>query len=403
MNKKYIDYFLLLTLIAISGFAFFSGSSTYIVLLFLIAGSFFLYYNKSINIEVIFIILIFTGVELVEAIFHQSFSLRAFIGPFTKLVVAYFIVKIIGDEFIPKYINIIYILAIISLLFYSLSFIPGVTNFFLKDLTPLFKFSFEEENYFYKKAPNILVFTFDQSLWKEFRNSGPFWEPGGFAVFLILALVFNLIKEKSILTKKNVIIIITILTTVSTAGYIALFTSIISFIFIQMKLSKFILLPFLIVVSTLMYFQFTFLGEKISQNINMAEQTTASRFGSMLVDYNAFLKSPIIGWGTGVKRYEGKQYYKFVREQHRNNGLFGLLASYGAILTFLYFFWYYKSIKYYCMQHHFPAKFVPLALLIIFILGFSQYIFTRPFFFSFIFYFTIENKKQYARYEIQKN
>ena len=58
---------------------------------------------------------------------------------------------------------------------------------------------------FYKTSPSIILYTFDPIAMKDYRNPGPFWEPGAFAVYLIVALIFNIIKEGNLLTKKNVV------------------------------------------------------------------------------------------------------------------------------------------------------------------------------------------------------
>ena len=53
------------------------------------------------------------------------------------------------------------------------------------------------------------------------RNNGPFYEPGLFASYLNIALVFNLCKNRTLLDKDNISLILAILSTCSSAGYVS--------------------------------------------------------------------------------------------------------------------------------------------------------------------------------------
>ena len=56
-----------------------------------------------------------------------------------------------------------------------------------------------------------------------FRNCGPFWEPGAFAGYIILALIF-ILRDFKLMNKKIIsVLIFSLLTTVSTTGYLCLF------------------------------------------------------------------------------------------------------------------------------------------------------------------------------------
>ena len=45
-------------------------------------------------------------------------------------------------------------------------------------------FPLKDQSYLF--TPNYIIITFNQ--YQQLRNSGPFWEPGAFAVFLNIAL-----------------------------------------------------------------------------------------------------------------------------------------------------------------------------------------------------------------------
>ena len=125
------------------------------------------------------------------------------------------------------------------------------------------------------------------------------------------------------------------------------------------------------------------------------EDDTSSRFGSGLADMKDFVRSPIIGWGRGAMRYGGRKFTFFTADQHRNNGLAALLASYGIVVTLVLFFNYYKSLKAMCIAHAFNSRFAGLALLVIMIMGFSQTIFQYTFFYSLMFIHLVYKKQEY--------
>lgn len=117
----------------------------------------------------------------------------------------------------------------------------------------------------------------------------------------------------------------------------------------------------------------------------MAGSTTSSRFGSALIDFNDFSNSPFIGWGRGSMRYGGRAFTFFSDDQHRNNSVTDILATYGIFLFLFYFYMYYSSLKALCVYNGFNTHFAFYSLIVILILGFSQSIFLKPFFYSILF------------------
>jgi hypothetical protein len=279
--------------------------------------------------------------------------------------------------------------------------IPGFFNYFVVHVCPFFNSPFASKDSFYIVWPTNLLFCFHECVLAEFRNPGPFWEPGLFAVFLNLALIFNLINEKKIWTRKNIVLTLALLSTFSTAGYIAFFVLLFSFYIVNQSLGKKILLSLVLLpVLLTLYFSLEFLSSKVEQNINMANTTTSSRFGSALVDITDFAKSPFIGWGRGVMRYGGREFSFFSEDQHRNNSVTDLLATYGIFIFLFYFYNYYLSLKGLCFSSGFNPQFAYYALLVILLLGFSQSIFLKPFFYSLMFLRFTHAEKRLKREEV---
>jgi hypothetical protein len=325
-------------------------------------------------------------VESFQYLLHGGFNFRTFSGTYIRLLLAYSVVVIVRADFFRFYANVVYKLGALSLVLYVLSFIPGVESFYLDVLAQIVPGVAEEEG-FYQTHPNMVLFTFHESLFSEHRNSGPFWEPGAFAVFLIIALIFNHPYSKKLTEKKNLVLIICLLTTLSTAGYVALFLFIL-YVNVELLRKNVLYIVTLIVAAVGVYFFYErspFLKEKISKNIELADETTTSRFGSALADFNSFKESPWVGWGRAGAKHNFISEQLFTVENHRNNGIFDLLSKYGLPLTLLYFYRIYATFDRY--QRRFSlSKLYPYAgLLLLLILGFSQGLFLKPFFYSFLF------------------
>lgn len=393
------NYLLVFLIIALSGIPFFTGGEYLNILLFLYTFIIIIYKGVNKDPEAFLIIFLFFLTEVFQHFLHGSYSYRTSVGTFIKLTTAYFIVKLVREKFISYYINILYVFSLISFVFYGLYFVPGFTDFIITQIAPYFESTSTELNEFYTSSPSIIVYTFDPIAMTEYRNSGPFWEPGAFAVFLIIALMFNIIKKGYLLGKKNIVFILALVTTFSTAGYIAFFVLISGYFLFYKGLSQKLILIIFVFASLSIYTNTTFLKEKVINNLSMAEESTGSRFGSALADYRLFEQSPIVGWGRGPMRYGGKVSI-FGQAEHRNNGIFILLATYGLLGFILYFFFFYISLKKINNFYLFRKRFALVSFVIILILGFSQDLFFKPLFLCFLFLFLVirSNNTNYKFY-----
>lgn len=386
--RKYTEYFLLYFLIAITAVPYFYSDIEFFILGFFISSFIFIRRKKKFDKHFLIIFGCFLLIELLQAVYFSNFELTTTIGTFIRLGFAYTCAKVLGNKFYDYFFNIIYFFSIVSLFFYIPSLISNsFADFFVNSFADFFVSPFYTKSDFYVLSPNIIIYTFEKSLFVSSRNSGPFWEPGAFAVFLILAIIFRLIKMQKITDKKNLLLALVLLTTTSTTGYIALFLVVVFFIVFnkKVKASKYAFVIIILYGASLAYAQIEFLGKKAEEDIQLASETTSSRFGSALVDLKDFSQNPIVGYGRGTNRYAGKGFVFFSAEQHRNNGLTQLLVTYGIIISVLYFVYYYKNIKRYCRVCVFNEKFALGAFFIILILGFSQPIFVRPFFYALLF------------------
>ena len=385
--KLIVDYFLISGLIAVSAFPFFCTAQINFFVLFLF--SFYIYIKRSIRFDprMLLVVVAFIGVEFLQYLIIKPYDPKMIYGTFIRLFLGFFIVSITNKKFTEYFVNILYTLSVIGFIFFIPSIIfPSFFNFFISNICPFFDPPFDKSEGFYEVLPTAIIYCFHDCILDEFRNPGAFWEPGIYSVFINLALIFNLIKEKKIMGKKNIVLILALISTFSTAGYLAFFLLVFSYYIInQTFIRKIILSAIIIPLALSLYYSLDFLSRKVEENIDLAGTTTSSRFGSALADYNDFITSPYIGWGRGVMRYGGKSFAFFSGDQHRNNSVTDLLASYGIFIFILYFYSYYSSLKTLCINYKFKTQFAILALMVILTLGFSQSIFLRPFFYSILF------------------
>lgn len=136
-----------------------------------------------------------------------------------QILAAYFVTRSIGyEEFKKKYINLISALALISLIAYFIALVypTFVLNF------PMVEGDYS--SYYYNAGIHVFQAArgYDRLVVAN-RNSGIFWEPGAYQAFLNMGLAFILstadVKNKG---RKALFLILAIVTTASTTGYIVL-------------------------------------------------------------------------------------------------------------------------------------------------------------------------------------
>jgi hypothetical protein len=235
--------------------------------------------------------------------------------------------------------------------------------------------------------PNILLYTFNGGANEVFsRNSGPFWEPGMFTIFINIALLFSLILKNSILNKYSMVLLITNITTLSTTGYLAMFTTLFFIYLISTqkgtkKVLNYIFFLIILIVFILVW-NLDFFGAKIINDLDVASEKGYSRFGAALIHFAQIQQSPWMGHGLNIREIDWK-----LTNSVTPNGLTNIIRTYGIPVSLFYYVLLYMSSKRIIgmITPNNKATFTFLLFFVLLILAFSQDITTRHLYLSFLF------------------
>ncbi len=256
------------------------------------------------------------------------------------ILCAYTAINIFQGKCFGLYVKYVYYLSIIGLVLYFIQLgYPPIIESFYSVLN--IQGDFLTENA--ARTGNFIIYSYsiENDVLFE-RNCGFAWEPGAYSCFCLIALLINVLmmnKKKSIV---NTILLLALVTTRSTTGYVLLFISVFLVLFFNVKSqAKYLLVIFMIVISIIVW-NLDFVGEKMSDQFNMAEidrietlidwsieyDTTyyLSRFDSFLLAMMDFSSHPIFGYGGNTSlQYSTTQGANVVTI----SGIGTLLARYG--------------------------------------------------------------------------
>lgn len=375
----------LIALILVSLLIINSGSSVgmsfgYITIPFSLILSiyFILFTKKAISIQnllVLFFIIITCILNYLFNMMSNPNTTSYIILIMNTLSIVLFISSIQFEVFKKMYIKVMVCIAVYSLIIYLLALNIN-----------LFPFTVLMNGY-----PNFLGFNMlalDQG-----RNSGIFWEPGGYQIFLNLGLIFLLDKRKMILSKKDWwiigLFIVSILTTKSAIGYIILSILIIYFLikkFNRKELLKSILTFLLITPLISLTLFFLLNSDSITEKINEDNYSFIARKNHVISSSDVIMQSPWVGFGyQSIERN-----YLAQKNGIENNsvGFFSAALNFGLIYVFLY-----TSIILMNFKKQYVFNFF-IFFVIFILINFSQAIFDYPILLLFLLSFLKEKKRK---------
>lgn len=213
-------------------------------------------------------IVAFALILFLQSIYVEYYSITTSIHYLLMISIAVMTVSICGRTFTRYFSSIIFVYAVISLCCFFAGYV-GIQIPYI----PITESSIDGGkimrvyNIYYTQLGNPL-----SGITYSPRNCGPFWEPGAYQGFLNLSLFFELTMKQdrnSMWLIRILILIITIITTISTGGYIVLFV-ILTYYFsrdkgISTPIKAFLSLSMMYVIY-LSYTTLDFLGDKIEND-----------------------------------------------------------------------------------------------------------------------------------------
>jgi len=394
-KSEWPEYLLAYGLIAVTGVEYFYGNPEFLMLFFMFGMGVAAYRQTPLTAGPLGIIVVIFLVELLQAQQFNNFAPLSLVTILVRLSLAYLTVHVCGIKLVQYYIQLLYWSALVSLPIYLLSFIPAVEQALIQRVAlPFFRPPFEGVEP-YESSPTLILYTFNPMAEQQLsfgvlkRNSGPFWEPGAFSVFLNLALSLSIMTRQKLLTRQHGVFLLALLTTLSTAGYITLFVLAVGYILSTPALKpalKVGLLLLTLPLGALVYTQTSFLSDKVQENVSMSTQTSSSRFGSALFDLMDIGRSPLIGFGRlAENRFGQAARTGDLTVIHRNNGITFLMVTYGLPVFLAYFALLFLFFRRYTRWVGYRASFGLVSFLALLSSGFSQGIFDRAFLVALLF------------------
>lgn len=247
-------------------------------------------------------------VSLILPVLYGSYNLKQMIIMVVIWFVGYLVVLFVPyDEFKNIFSNIMTFLAIFSLITFAIKLVSVNLFSFLPVI--------EKNGVIYYNALFAIISSSNFTL----RNFGVFWEPGAFAIFLNIALYFELFENK-FNPKKVLLFFVTILTTVSTLGIVCIFILFFAFItgnknFISNKIKFVVSIAAILCVLGIVVFGDEYILQVFGK-LGIIEGSTVNdstnvRINAIIYPGSAFLQNPILGVG-----YDS---YLFIQERFCEN------------------------------------------------------------------------------------
>lgn len=311
-------------------FTYLAPREVIVLLTFLVSVICLLYSVRSINILAITIFILM----IASIATHDVSTLNSDISYLLVFISVFFLLMSFGDKLILQIVNVIYFMAFFSIIVWvpmSALLFFGIDPFDLfKDIGLVYRESIAARD---NGRLSLFFINIGEN---SFRNRGMSWEPAIFAqiIFLgILLVEFLKYKDYKISNKYIIIFVITILTTLSTGGYIILFIYILLFK-LNLKNNP-VYFIFGIPLGIYMFINLDFLGLKTTLQFAQASDISSigfyqGRFNALYI-FQQLLASPLFGIGTNTYLDS-----IFMSSGTTWNGYLDLLLSFG-IIFFLYF------------------------------------------------------------------
>ena len=350
-NNIRLKYFITFLSIGQCGIGFLSSKEVYIFTAILLLLLTFLKPSAFSFLKVLPWVLANLLIYLFQTIAYDAFEVGIVqLGYFIiRLIVPAMYLVIVGKEYYKYYIKILYIYTLISFVFWTIEVVLPPLSIILRKLAINFSQTTGSFVVDYKGISFYLLYTFTYASSYHIlpRNAGPFWEPGAFAVYLAVALVFVYLSTRSLKNKYILVFSLAILTTQSTAGYISLYIFWVWAILSSNTKYKSAMLIIVLISAFLVSNSAPFMKLKLTEAYEQEMSQpltgfTSGRMYSARKSINAIGQHPFIGRGIS-RRTAYDEYSEF----YGSYGIIDIPARFGIIMGSIYFILLLYSLRIY--------------------------------------------------------
>ena len=377
-----ILYFFIIVLAAQS--ANFLESRNFLIISFFYSLILFVLKKNSIDKPIIFIIVLWILINFISFVCFDNIarvSSITFLSLTSKLLMPYFIIKVLKQRFIIKIENIIFYLTLISLPIFLFQLYN--TDFFYEISSSLNRFTIEEQ----KEIGGWYIGFYMFNGWAIERNSGFMWEPGAFAFIVFLAILIRLSINNFKFDFRIFVYSLAIISTFSTMGYIVLFILILAYLVNIKNYISFFFIPIIFVVSLETIANLDFMKPKIEEyyeNIDFMidddNYIKMNRFGILTFVSEESFKWPI-GYGVFYNTPAIKKYNKPVLGA---NTYSDILLRWGWLGIIIFIFASIKFIKVFFPNVNILTK--NLLIIAFLVSVFSNNLLSNPLFLILLYY-----------------
>ena len=265
-----IQYFYIYVMMSSAGMALpaYIGNDNFIIIL-LLMGMYYVFKRKTIyHLQTHF--LFFIGglfFSMLLIVIGSTLSLGTALSVTSIPLIVYTTYKIDPINYIQRLIKLIFYIALISIILFTATRLFGFNSF--SGIFPHLYTSFYREGQVYSYGGFLYRFV---TLHSD-RNCGPFGEPGQYQCVLSVALYFILFRPNLFETKKRmqymIVFFLTLITTLSTSGYIGMIILILCFLqYTSKTVDKRMKYAYMImVIGTILFLSMTKLGNDFMNTV----------------------------------------------------------------------------------------------------------------------------------------
>lgn len=380
----------ILCLIALSGWTYFTQAIRIETTVIWCVISVLLMWTRRRKMKKsVFVLLVIIGCVLIinyfiNISFMSSANAKDYLILFSEIVcIALLVTATSLDEFQYKYVKILELISIISIM----CFIIQITNFSLvqniarTDIVKGYTISW------FHTWGRTYIFN---------RNAGPFWEPGAYQGYLVIALLIVL-KNKTYDKHywELILLALTIATTMSTTGYVVLIILACYFLYRysknSMKKSKDIALAIfrilIIVVLSIMAIQYLMNSATVINKFSADNESYAARIIHLTNSFFIISNRLIRGYGM-MSSYLVSLWGKYGVASN-SVGIFAIVQYFGVLFGGIYVLYsLFSSMKVFREINSI------IVLLVFIILHMTESLLTFPVYISFIFYALFIKEKE---------